>query len=282
MRLHMPSHIFVQLGMWDDVIASNIVAYKAADRLAAAKNLPRGREDFHTLSWLQYGYLQAGKFDDAARALATAKAVADKDPSPPVRDGYAAMKARQVVETAKWEALPLATGAVRDGGAPGYDGSAAYVLASALSAAKLGDMTAAKIALDKLTALRTQAESGSNAYRSRPFAVMEKEVAAAIANAQKNASEAERLLKEATDIELTLDPPSGPAGADQALVRTVRRAAPRAGSDQGRRHPVRAVVDADAEPPRRGPGPGARATAEIEHFTAPGHGNGHCGLWIAD
>src|SRR5262245_18274830 len=40
--LHMPSHIFVQLGMWDDVIASNIVAYKAADDLAARKNLPRG------------------------------------------------------------------------------------------------------------------------------------------------------------------------------------------------------------------------------------------------
>ncbi len=55
--LHMPSHIFVQLGMWDDVIASNIVAYKAADQLATAKNLPRGREDFHTLSWLQYRLL---------------------------------------------------------------------------------------------------------------------------------------------------------------------------------------------------------------------------------
>src|SRR5213594_2613682 len=60
--LHMPSHIFTRLGMWDDVIASNTVAYKAANDLAEAKNLPRGREDFHTLSWLQYGYLQEGKF----------------------------------------------------------------------------------------------------------------------------------------------------------------------------------------------------------------------------
>ena len=74
--LHMPSHIFVQLGLWDDVVASNIVAYKAADDLATRMNLPRGREDFHTLSWLQYAYLQLGKFDDAARALATGKAVA--------------------------------------------------------------------------------------------------------------------------------------------------------------------------------------------------------------
>ena len=97
--LHMPSHIFVQLGMWDDVIASNVVAYKAAVDLADAKNLPRGREDFHTLSWLQYAYLQEGKFDEAQKCVDQAKAVADKDSAPNIRDGYAAMKARQVVET---------------------------------------------------------------------------------------------------------------------------------------------------------------------------------------
>ncbi len=136
--------------------------------------------------------------------------MADQDVSPQVRDGYAAMKARQIVETGKWEALPLTAGAVRDGGAPGYDGSTAYVLAAGLSAAVLGDLATAKVALDKLTAMRTQAESGSNAYRSRPIAVMEKEVAAAIAVAQKNTADAERLLKEATQIEASLDPPSGP------------------------------------------------------------------------
>ena len=208
--LHMPSHIFVQLGMWDDVIASNIVAYKAADDLAAAKNLPRGREDFHTLSWLQYAYLQEGKFDEAQKCVDQAKAVADKDTAPNVRDGYAAMKARQVVESARWEKLALPTGAVKDGGAPGYDGSAAYVLAAGLSAAKLGDLATANLALEKLKAMRTQAETGSNAYRAKPFAIMEKEVGAVVAAAQKDTATAERLLKEATTIELTLDAPSGP------------------------------------------------------------------------
>src|SRR5437762_11403110 len=173
--LHMPSHIFVQLGMWDDVVASNIVAYKAAVDLADKKNLPRGREDFHTLSWLQYANLQQGNADEAEKALATAKAVAEKDASPRVRDGYAAMKARQIVETAKWEKIALPAAAVRDGGAPGYDGSAAYVLAAGLGAAKLGDLETAAIAVDRLKAMRTQAESGSNAYRARPFAIMEKE-----------------------------------------------------------------------------------------------------------
>ena len=208
--LHMPSHIFVQLGMWDDVIASNTVAYKAADDLAARKNLPRGREDFHTLSWLQYAYLQEGKFDEAAKALATAKAVADRDSSPNVRDGYAAMKARQVVESEKWERLPLASGPVRDGGAPGYDGSAAYVFAAGFSAAHLNDVATATRALEILTTMEKQAESGSNAYRAKPIAVMAKEVASGIAHIQNNVPEAERLLKDAVAIEATLDAPSGP------------------------------------------------------------------------
>ena len=208
--LHMPSHIFVQLGMWDDVVASNVVAYKAANDLAEAKNLPRGREDFHTLSWLQYAYLQQGKFDEAAKSVAVAKAVADKFPQPNVRDGYAGMLARQIVESEKWEKLPLASGPVRDGGAPGYDGSAAYVFAAGFSAAHLNDLETANRALETLTAMQKQAESGSNAYRAKPIAVMAKEVASGIAHIQHNTADAERLLKEATAIEATLDAPSGP------------------------------------------------------------------------
>jgi tetratricopeptide (TPR) repeat protein len=208
--LHMPSHIFVQLGMWDDVIASNIVAYKAADDLAIAKGLPRGREDFHTLSWLQYAYLQEGKFDEAAKTVATARAVAEKDESPRVRDGYASMKARQIIETEKWEKLALSSGPVKDGGAPGYDGSAAYVFAAGFGAAHLNDLATAKRALEILTAMQKQAESGSNAYRAKPIAVMAKELASGIAHVENNVPEAERLLKEAVAIEATLDAPSGP------------------------------------------------------------------------
>jgi hypothetical protein len=99
---------------------------------------------------------------------------------------------------------------VKDGGAPGYDGSAAYLVAAGLSAAKLGDLVTANVALEKLKAMRTQAETGSNAYRAKPFAIMEKEVGAALASAQKDTATAERLLKEATAIEVTLDAPSGP------------------------------------------------------------------------
>jgi hypothetical protein len=209
--LHMPSHIFVQLGLWDDVIASNIVAYKAADDLATRKNLPRGREDFHTLSWLQYGYLQEGKFDEAAKALATAKAVADKDPSPGVRGGYSGMRARQIAETGKCEKLPLPTASPRDGGAPTSDAGATYIFVAGFCASQQDDPTTASAALDQLKAMRTQAESGSNAYRAKPIAILEKELEAKIAWTRKDVGAAEKAIKTATEIELTLDAPSGPA-----------------------------------------------------------------------
>ena len=209
--LHMPSHIFVQLGLWEDVVQSNIVAYKAADELAIAKGLPRGREDFHTLSWLQYAYLQQGKFDDAARALATAKAVADKDKTPGVQGGYASMIARQIVESQKWQKLAVGNaGGVKDGGAPSYDGNAAYVFAAGLSAANMGDAATAGSALDILNTMTKQAESGSNAYRAKPFQVMGEELAAVIAAKQKQTDNADKLFKEAVAIEASMDAPSGP------------------------------------------------------------------------
>ncbi|MEM9208845.1 MAG: hypothetical protein AAGA61_06340, partial [Pseudomonadota bacterium] len=61
--LHMPSHIFLQLGMWEGVVDSNIVAYEAAVKTNEKYGLPEGREDLHTLSWLAYGNLMLGHYD---------------------------------------------------------------------------------------------------------------------------------------------------------------------------------------------------------------------------
>jgi hypothetical protein len=100
-----------------------------------------------------------------------------------------------------------------DGGAPGYDGSAAYVLAAGLSAAHLGDMETAGRALTIMQGMRAQAESGSNAYRAKPFVIMEKEISGLIhfvRNGPNDREHAEQLLKDAVELEKTLDAPSGP------------------------------------------------------------------------
>jgi len=66
--LHMPSHIFLQVGLWDDVAASNERAWAASRAWVARSNLPATRNDWHSLTWLQYAYIQQGRYR-AARAL---------------------------------------------------------------------------------------------------------------------------------------------------------------------------------------------------------------------
>jgi tetratricopeptide (TPR) repeat protein len=65
----MPSHIYLQLGMWPDVSASNERAW-AASRAWVARG-KHGLPDlsWHSLQWLEYGYLQEGRYREA-RALA--------------------------------------------------------------------------------------------------------------------------------------------------------------------------------------------------------------------
>jgi tetratricopeptide (TPR) repeat protein len=71
--LHMPSHIFLPLGMWDDLMTSNRRSWAASRAEEKRKNLPGWYNDFHSLNWLQYAYLQTGRWKDAAALIDTAK-----------------------------------------------------------------------------------------------------------------------------------------------------------------------------------------------------------------
>jgi len=73
--LHMPSHIFVALGLWDDAVASNERAWAASKAEVAARKLSNADLSFHALQWLQYGYLQQGRYRAARDLIDTARAV---------------------------------------------------------------------------------------------------------------------------------------------------------------------------------------------------------------
>jgi len=218
--LHMPSHIYVQLGMWKDVVASNVDAYKAAVATIARMKLAEGREDFHTLSWLAYGNLMLGRFDDAKRNLDLARATADRNPkSRGVQNGYRAMSARHMLETGQWEKIALDPAAPAAGDAhahmPGMAGmsyadpSNAWIFIAGVSAAKLGDVAGAEAAAARLRAAR-EAMGAGDAYAAKGVAILEKEVVALARLAAGRKDEAVQLAKEAVDIELTTDAPSGP------------------------------------------------------------------------
>ncbi len=216
----MPSHIFVQLGMWDDVVKSNIVAYKAAADLNARMKPAEGREDFHTLGWLGYANLMLGKFDEAKKNLELAKAAADRNPTNTgIRNGYLGMRARVILETGQWEKIaleaPPAAGAANEHAnmpgmaMPQYGGNNTWTFIAGYSAAKMGDYATADAAEAQLKSAREKLET-TNPYGAKPIAIMEKQVAAVSRFARGQKEEALKLAKEAMEIELTLAAPSGP------------------------------------------------------------------------
>ena len=78
--LHMPSHIFLQLGLWEDVVTSNERAWAASRAEVDAKKLTGADLSFHDLQWLQYAYLQSGRYKAARALIDTARAaLADVD-----------------------------------------------------------------------------------------------------------------------------------------------------------------------------------------------------------
>jgi hypothetical protein len=130
------------------------------------------------------------------------------------------MRARHMLETGQWEKIaldapPAATGEAHAHmpGMPGMaqsDPSNAWVFIAGVSAAKLGDVATARAAEQRLRAAREKASGGGNAYAAKEVAILEKEVAAVARLAAGETAEAVRLAKEAVDIEMTMNAPSGP------------------------------------------------------------------------
>ncbi|HEY9283192.1 MAG TPA: hypothetical protein VIP46_07040, partial [Pyrinomonadaceae bacterium] len=120
---HMPSHIFIQLGMWPEAAASNESAWKVSTDWVERKRLAMGLRDYHSLHWLTYIYLQQGRYEDAEKLLASK--LRDMESSgydPRVSRAYVDMAGAYLVETGRWDkAAPLLDALRRMG-----KGSAAY------------------------------------------------------------------------------------------------------------------------------------------------------------
>jgi hypothetical protein len=110
---HMTSHIFLALGMWDDVVKANETAVAVVNRQRQTPGKPP-RMCGHYNYWLQYGYLQQGRAADARRVLEgcrqeaeleAARATARKegaDPDTTSVDSYSEMRANFLIDTQLW------------------------------------------------------------------------------------------------------------------------------------------------------------------------------------
>lgn len=95
--LHMPSHIYVALGMWPESIEANLAASAASDARRARKKLDADARGYHSLYWLQYSYLQLGQGAEAARLLARMRADEKEKSSTRTRTHLIAMRAAYVI-----------------------------------------------------------------------------------------------------------------------------------------------------------------------------------------
>jgi hypothetical protein len=104
--LHMPSHIYVQLGLWPDVVRVNKMAFDASDRHMKAKGQTVAFRDYHSLEWLMYGELQMGQFRNAREHAMLMLESAQQPNVPKGMTGEAAVFAgRFAVETQQWDVL---------------------------------------------------------------------------------------------------------------------------------------------------------------------------------
>jgi tetratricopeptide (TPR) repeat protein len=103
--LHMPSHIFTRLGLWQEDISSNLASVAAAQCYAEQAGI-KGHwdEELHGLDYLMYSYLQQGNNTIAKRQWAYLNTISTVEPvSFKVAYAFAAIPARYVLENKQWQ-----------------------------------------------------------------------------------------------------------------------------------------------------------------------------------
>jgi hypothetical protein len=141
--LHMPSHIFARLGLWQDSISSNIAANASGARMAE-QHKAESHYQTHAMDYLNYSYLQSGQEAKAREVIAHMDHVVGADDETK-SEHRAYLEARTALELHRWkEAASLAVPAVR------LDQQDSTHWARAIGAARSGDVAAAESAVKEL------------------------------------------------------------------------------------------------------------------------------------
>lgn len=199
--LHMPTHIFVRLGAWDDVILWNEKSAAAALDFPAGDKLSHHYP--HALDYLIYAHLQRG--DDAAAKEVLQRAESGENYQPTFISAFhlASMPARFAVERRRWEEaakLPERTPSDLPWDASPWP-EAITQFAKGLGAVRTGDLGAARAAVERLEALARVAEAAGEAYFTEQIEITSLAVSAWIAHGEGRSGEALRHMRSAAERE---------------------------------------------------------------------------------
>ena len=227
---HMASHIFLALGMWDDVVIANEAAVRVRNRMRAEQGMEPAHYG-HANFWLIYGYLQQGRFEAARELLQAAygqvsesrKAPEDPmdlDPDRSPVGSLVQMWLRYLVETGEWDG-PIAQWDFRTGDA--FDPNLNFNFAQAVRAARSSLPSQAQEQLKQFQRLRTDLSTRIG-YQDEPaptdllylkrLAIMEQQIRALIEASRGDFAAAVPFAREASRLEGELPRAFGPPYVD--------------------------------------------------------------------
>jgi tetratricopeptide (TPR) repeat protein len=164
--LHMPSHIYVAMGMWDESAAINERSVKAADARRDAKKLDVDARGFHALLWLVYTYTQQGRYEAARGVMTQMEAAAKESGSERTRSHLALARAAWLIETRKWGEAKTPV----DSKGLGKDAAIADLFAIGFAAVRSGNRAGIANAMAQMAVLMEDSPVNGAPVRSTPGA----------------------------------------------------------------------------------------------------------------
>ena len=203
--LHMPSHIFSTLGMWQDAIQADLASDAAAKAYAdsvnagSAVNQAANAARYHSLDFLTNAYLQLAQ-DKRARAIVDDRnSVAELSPNFRYsgHTAFAAIPVRYAIERGAWaEAATLQVPRT-----PYPQAEAITWFGRALGAARSGDLAGARHDVDEIGRLRAELALAHDAYWMEQLDVQAAAARAWIALGERRVEEAIASMRAAADRE---------------------------------------------------------------------------------
>lgn len=202
--LHMPTHVFVRLGEWPEVIEWNQRAAEAALEHPAGDRGQWVWDEFpHAMEYLVYAHLQRGDDSAAFRAMRRLQDTPDLQPSFKTAFNLSSIPARYALERAAWQEAAGLTARPND--TFPWDGfawpEAVTWFARGLGAAHMGNQPAGEEAEARLAALRAVAEEAGEDLFARQIEILRLELAAWLAHGAGRDERALELMHAAVALE---------------------------------------------------------------------------------
>ena len=202
--LHMPSHIFTRLGMWDESIEANRASAEASRAYAAMRHRDATEaEELHALDYLAYSYLQEAQDAEAKKIVDLAARVRKTNPELEFSAAYAlaAIPTRYAFERNDWAAA--ATLAIPN--VPHWSSfpfmEALIEYGHALGRAHTGDIEGARKAIARMQQLRYATKEPKFDYFKSHLDLQMQAASAWLAVAEGKKNEAIEMLRRAADSE---------------------------------------------------------------------------------